>query len=319
MARALISIVTPCYNEEDTIRDCRGAIVRLFEEQLADYDHEHIFCDNASTDATVTLLREMAASDPRVKVILNARNFGPLRSNFNGVKAASGDAVLLFLPADLQDPPELLIEFIALWQQGYEIVYGIRASREEGFVMRKIRQLYYQILSRTAEFALPPNVGEFQLVDKKVVGILQSYNDQTPFLRSMTFSCGFRQIGIPYRWRARQAGISKNQLSHLIDQGLNGLISYTSMPMRLALGFGFGLAILSIVFALLNLGLYFTPLGQGVPRGTTLLISALFFFAGIQLFFLGFLGEYVVSIYNQVRKRPRVIERERLNFPDQTP
>ena len=316
MARKLISIVTPCYDEEESIRECRAAVKAIFADELKDYDHEHIFCDNASTDRTVEMLREMAAEDRSVKVILNARNFGPLRSNFNGVKAASGDAVLLFLPADLQDPPELISQFVALWEEGNEVVYGIRAGREEGFPMFQIRKLYYRILAGSSYLDMPPDVGDFQLVDRKVLAAIKSFNDMAPFLRTMTFECGFRRIGVSYTCRARQSGISKNRLHHLIDQGLSGLISFTSLPMRAALGIGLVIATLAIAFAIVNVILFFTPLGTGVPRGTTLLITALFFFAGVQLFFIGFLGEYVLAIYNQVRHRPLVIERERINFEE---
>ncbi len=164
-----ISVVTPCYNEQSCIRECYEQLRAIFAADLAGYDLEHIFCDNASTDGTVDVLREIASADPRVKVIVNARNFGPLRSTYNGVMAATGDAVLLFLPADLQDPPSLLPEFVKLWETGYEVVYGIRAQRNEPWLMRSLRTVYYRLLTQFSDLQVPPGVGDFQLVDRKVV------------------------------------------------------------------------------------------------------------------------------------------------------
>src|SRR5688572_3268918 len=157
-----ISIVTPCFNEEESVRECYETIKRVMDTELPGYAREHIFCDNASTDRTVEILREIAAADPSVKVIVNARNFGILRNNYNGVLAATGDAVVLFMPVDLQDPPELIPTFVKHWEAGAEIVYGIRARREEPFVMRNIRMAYYQLLSRISYVDYPPNVGDYQ-------------------------------------------------------------------------------------------------------------------------------------------------------------
>src|SRR3954471_19117007 len=162
--KSLISIVTPCWNEEDSIEDCYNAVRRIIEEQLPDYDHEHIFSDNCSSDATVPILKRLAAQDRRVKIIVNARNFGPLNSNFNALMAATGDAVVVFLPADLQDPPELIPQMVARWREGYEVVYGIRQKREEGFLLRSTRKVYYRLVSKFANITIPVDVGEFQLI-----------------------------------------------------------------------------------------------------------------------------------------------------------
>ncbi|HEY5505589.1 MAG TPA: glycosyltransferase family 2 protein, partial [Sedimentisphaerales bacterium] len=152
----VISIVTPCYNEELNIRDCYERVRKLFETELKDYCREHIFCDNASTDASLQILKEIAVSDPHVKIIVNARNFGPLKNSYNGVMAATGEAVLLLLPADMQDPPELIPKFVRLWAEGNEIVYGIRATREEGWLMKRTRGAYYRLLTRFSEVKVPP-------------------------------------------------------------------------------------------------------------------------------------------------------------------
>lgn len=309
-----ISIVTPCYNEELNVRECYAAIKALFDGELKDYRREHVFCDNASTDRTVEILREIAAADPDVKVILNARNFGPLRSNYNGVMAASGDAVLLFMPADLQDPPELVPRFVRLWEAGNEIVYGIRKIREEGAVMRGLRGLYYRLLTGLSELPLPPGVGDFQLVDRKVVEAMRHIEDAYPFMRMMTFECGFQSVGVPYKWVERRHGVSKNSLLRLIDQGMNGLVTFTLAPLRLTLFVGFVIASLSILYALVNLVLGLVYFRSLAPPGVMTIITAVFFFGGVQLFSIGVLAEYVLAIHGQVRRKPVVFERERINF-----
>ena len=211
--------VTPCYNEEANVRICRDAVRQIFQTELPGYDYEHIFCDNASQDGTVAILREMAGEDSRVKVILNSRNFGPFRSMFNGILSASGDAVLCFLPADLQDPVEMLPKMVRLWEQGHEIVYGIRAQREESLIMRTVRRTYYRLVSRLANINIPMNVGEFQLVDRCVIAALRQFDDYYPYIRGMIASCGFRNASVEYVWKRRAHGFSKNRLYDLIDQG----------------------------------------------------------------------------------------------------
>lgn len=310
-----ISITTPCFNEEANVRDCYDAVKALFDGPLSGYRREHVFADNCSADRTVEILREIAAADPAVKVIVNARNFGPLRSTYNAVLATSGDAILLFLPADMQDPPSLLPEFVKLWEQGYEIVYGIRATRSEGWVMRSIRRVYYRIISKFSYVAFPPDVGDFQLVDRKVLDAMRKTEDAYPFMRMMTFESGFRSVGVRYHWLARKKGFSKNSFFNLVDQGLNGIITFTTVPLRAALFLGTAISILSIVYAFITLLIALLSTGKLAEPGIPTLIVALFFFAGIQIFFMGLLGEYILAIYGQVRKKPMVIERERINFP----
>ncbi len=273
--RKLISVLTPCLNESTNVRDCHLAVRRLFETALADYDYEHIFCDNASTDDTVDILRGLAREDRRVKVIVNARNFGPFRSAFNGLLSAGGDAVVVFLAADLQDPPELIVDLVA---------------------------------------ALPPDVGEFKLIDRVIVEALRGFDDYYPYIRGMIASCGFRSTGIDYTWVARRKGFSKNRWYHLVDQGLNGIISFSNVPMRICLATGFLLSGASMAYALIQLLINLVYFRELAPAGTATLIVALFFFSGVQLLFLGIVGEYVMAIHSQVRRRPVVIERERVNF-----
>lgn len=308
-----ISIVTPCFNEEGGIRECYETVRDLFQRELPEYRREHIFCDNASTDGTVDILRELAADDPNIRVIVNSRNFGILNNTYNGVMSASGDATVLFLPADLQDPPDLIPEFVRLWEQGYEVVFGIRAQRQEGFFWRHARHIYYRIISRLSYVEYPSDVGDFQLIDRKVLEAMKSFEDAQPFMRMMTFECGFRSIGVPYTWRRRETGASKNYLRHLVDQGMLGLISFSTIPIRLCSLLGFLVAFVSLLYAfvIFGLGLFISDLAV---RGIPTIIVAIFFFAGVQLIFLGLVGEYILAIYNQVRNRPHVIERERINF-----
>lgn len=309
-----ISIVTPCYNEELNVRECHAAIRALFENELKGYRREHVFCDNASKDRTVEILREIAAEDNDVKVILNARNFGAMRSNYNGVMAATGDAVLLFMPADMQDPPELIPQFVKLWEDGAEVVYGIRKIREENATMRTLRRLYYRMLTSLSELSLPRGVGDFQLVDRKVIEAMRQIEDSYPFMRMMTFECGFKSVGVPYKWVERRRGVSTNGLRSLIDQGMNGLVTNTLAPLRLLLFSGFVIATLSLAYAFVNLVLgvmFYRTIAQ---PGIMTIITAVFFFGGVQLFSIGVLAEYVLAIYAQVRRKPVVFERERINF-----
>lgn len=316
--RKTISIVTPCLNEREAIAECYANVRKVFADRLPEYGREHIFCDNASTDGTVDVLKEIAARDPAVRVIVNSRNFGILNNTYNGVMNAGGDAVVLFLPADLQDPPELIPRFVRHWEAGYEVVFGIRAKREEGLLIRSARRVYYRLISRLSYVTYPPDVGDFQLVDRKVHAAMKRFDDAMPFMRMMTFECGFKSIGVPYTWRSRTKGRSKNRLSHLVDQGMLGIVSFSTVPIRLCTMTGLLLAGASLAYALFVFvqRLVVTDMAA---RGVPTLIVALFFFSGVQLIFLGLVGEYILAIYNQVRRRPYVIERERIGFPPEDP
>jgi len=308
-----ISVITPCFNEEDGIIECVEVVRKVFERDLPGYDLEHIFCDNCSTDNTVNILKELAATDKRIKIIVNSRNFGILKNTYNGVLNSTGDAVILFMPADLQDPPELIPEFVKQWEKGYEIVYGIRATREEGFFIRNIRHAYYRLLSKLTYVNYPPDAGDFQLIDRVVLEAMKNIDDAQPFMRIMTFDCGFRSYGISYTWRTRKHGLSRNGWINMFLQGLNGIISFSGAPLRLALISGMVLSSLSMIYAI-SVGILALTGMLSTIHGIPTVIVGLFFLGGVQLFFIGVLGEYILAIYNQVRRRPLVIERERINF-----
>jgi glycosyltransferase involved in cell wall biosynthesis len=312
--KKLLSVVTPCYNEEASIVHCYETVRDILANELPEYDYEHIIADNASTDMTLDLLRDIAGRDPRVKVIANARNFGPMRSHFNALLAASGDVVVVFIPADLQDPPELIPQFVRLWEHGHDVVYGIRAVREEGVAMRWLRSMFYRLVTLSNNFHIPPDVGDFQVIDKKVLQALRQFGDQYPYLRGMIFYCGFPSIGVPYTWKRRERGISNNRLSSLIDQGLNGWLTFSNFPLRLAMIAGVGMASLSGLYGLIILAKYLISSQPPAEPGITTIILALLMFSGIQLFILGLIGEYVGSINTHTRRHPRVVERERINF-----
>ncbi|MFD1106753.1 glycosyltransferase family 2 protein [Sphingobium olei] len=314
-----ISIVTPCFNEADNVEACRDAVAALFAPggPLESYAREHIFADNDSSDGTQDILRALAASDPSMKVILNARNYGPFRSNFNALRAATGDAVVVFLPADLQDPAEMIPEFVKLWESGVEVVAGARVNRQESLALRTCRAIFYRTVRSLSDIDIPLNVGEFQLLDRKVWDAVVSHDDHYPYIRGIIASVGFRRAIVPYTWAARRSGLSKNNLPRLVDQALNGIFSFTNAPMRLCTFAGVTMAALCMLYAIASVGLYIAR-PDLAPRGIMTLIVALFFLSGVQLAFMGILGEYVTSIHAQVRKRPLVVERERINMGPET-
>jgi glycosyltransferase involved in cell wall biosynthesis len=317
--RKRISIISPAYNEEDNVEACYEAVAELFAPggPLENYEREHIFADNASEDRTAEILRALAAADPCVKVILNSRNFGPFRSNFNALRYATGDAVVVFLPTDLQDPPELIPEMVKHWENGIEVVAGSRANREETFVLRTFRRIFYRLSNSLSNFEIPENVGEFQLIDRKVWEVVVSHTDHYPYIRGIIASTGFKRLILPYTWKARKRGISKNNALALIDQALNGIFSFTTVPLRLCSFAGFGIAFFAFLYAMFTIiATLIDP--QTAPAGTLTMITAIFFFAGVQLASIGLLGEYVTAIHAQVRRGPMVVEREKINIPDET-
>lgn len=316
----LISVITPCFNEENNVKACRDEVRKVFKEQLPECDYEHIFADNASQDKTVEKLLAMAQDDKRVKIIVNARNLGPFRNTFNALRSASGDAVVVQLPADLQDPPAIIAEFVRQWKAGYKVVYGVRRKRREQFWLRGARWLYYRLVSRMADIDIPLDAGEFQLIDRSVADRLSMVDDYYPYIRGLIAQCGQRAIGVDYEWQERRSGKSKNRFYDLIDQAFNGLVSTSNILMRLSIFVGFTLAAMSIVYALIQLVLNLIFFGIA-PDGIATLIVGLFFFGGVQLFFIGILGEYIAAIHSQVRQGPVMDDVLRVNFepPDDAP
>lgn len=308
-----LSIITPCFNEEQNIKDCYLRLLQTMEVQLPNYEYEHIFADNSSTDNTVEVLREIAKEDKRVKVIVNSRNVGPFRSMWNAMKSATGDAVIPLLPADLQDPPEVIPDFVKHWESGDMVIYGVRRNRQESYVLRFLRNSYYKLIKRFSSETIPMNAGEFLLADRKVIDSILSLEDHYPYIRGLIAQTGVRYAEVEYNWAKRLRGKSKNNLVALLDQAINGFVTTSRVPARISLILGFCLSAFGVIFA--GLTVIVSVLNDGsIPIGTPAIIVGVFFLGGIQLFFLGLIGEYVLSIHGQVRPTPPMFELERMNF-----
>ena len=308
-----ISIITPCYNEGANVEICAQELKRVMQEQLSGYEYEHIFADNASTDSTLIKLREIAAGDNRVKVISNSRNVGPFRNMWNAMKSATGDAVIPLLPADLQDPPSVIPALVKHWEAGFLVTYGVRANREESIIMRLARGLYYRIIKKFAAAVIPLNSGEFLLADKKVIDSILAVDDQYPYIRGLIAQTGVKSAAVPYTWVKRERGKSKNSFLSLIDQAINGFVSTSRVPARLALLGGFLLSFFGFAYAMFTVIMVLFSDGS-VPVGIPTIIVGIFLMGGVQLLFLGLIGEYILSIHGQVRRTPPMFEVERINF-----
>jgi len=307
----LISIVTPCYNEEENVEKLHELITRVFEG-LPEYEFEHIFIDNASLDRTEVVLKKMAEKHKNVKVILNSRNFGQVRSPYHAMMQAKGDAVILVV-ADLQDPPGLIAEFIKKWEEGYKIVVGVKTKSKENRLMFLVRKLFYNIISKISETELIKNFTGFGLYDKSIIAILRQLKEPLPYFRGIIPEVGFKRIEIEYTQPKREKGKTSNNFFSLYDIAMLGFVNYSKMPLRLASFIGFGIAFLSILIAAIYF-VYKLIDWNGFQLGMAPLVIGIFFFSGIQLFFLGIIGEYIGAIFTQVKERPLVIEKERINF-----
>ena len=312
--KKLISIVSPCYNEEENVRSLYDAVKSVMS-RLPSYDYELIFIDNRSIDGTAQELRKLAAEDSHVKVIFNARNFGHIRSPVHGMLQAHGDATVL-LASDLQDPPELIIDFVREWENGYRVVLGIKEDSEESRAMFAVRKLYYYLLSRFSEIQLVKNYTGLGLYDRKFMDILRELKDPYPYMRGLISEIGFEYAKIPFKQPSRKRGITKNNFYTLYDMAMLGFTSHSKVPLRLATMGGFALSLFSFLigFAYLVAKLLFW---YRFPAGTAPILIGVFVFSSVQIFFIGLLGEYVLAIHTQVLGRPQVIERERLGFDKQ--
>ncbi|MGI8772542.1 MAG: glycosyltransferase family 2 protein [Acidobacteriaceae bacterium] len=312
MTKKRISIVTPCYNEEANIAEVFRRMRAVMDAQDT-YDYEHIFIDNSSHDGTVEILRELAASDPRVKVIVNARNFGHLRSPMHAFLHAEGDAVG-FLFADLQDPPELFVEMIQKWEAGFPIVAAIKTSSDESGAMYGIRSFYYALVGRLTDVRVLPHFTGFGLYDRSVVTTLrEKFPDPYPYFRGMIADTGLPHAEVYYNQKRRMRGITKNNFYTLYDLAMLGITNLSKVPLRLVTLCGFISAALSLILGAFYL-LYKIIFWDRFSLGLAPLILGLFFLGSVQLLCLGIIGEYVGSVHTFVQKRPLVVEKERINF-----
>jgi glycosyltransferase involved in cell wall biosynthesis len=310
-SKQLLSVVVPCYNEEEVLHETHRRLVDVLA-RLEDLDFEVVYVDDGSRDQTPSILRQLQAEDDRVRVLRFSRNFGHQLAVTAGVDHASGDAVVL-IDADLQDPPEVILEMVAQWREGYHVAYGVRTDRPGESVFKLwTAKAFYRLMNRMSDTEIPLDTGDFRLMDRRVVGALGSMPERDRFVRGMVSWVGFRQIAVPYQRAPRLAGESKYPLYKMLRFALDGIASFSVAPLRLATWMGFtvsGLALLGIVYALaLRL---FTS--NWITGWTAIFISVLFL-GGIQLISLGIIGEYVGRIYGEVKRRPLYLVNERLGF-----
>jgi glycosyltransferase involved in cell wall biosynthesis len=308
----LLTILTPCFNEEGNVREVYQQ-VRAVMETLPAYDYEHLFIDNASKDGTVRILRELAAADRRVKVIINTRNFGHIRSPYYAFLQARGDAVMSCV-ADLQDPPQLIPQFVAKWEEGYKVVIGVKAESHESWLMARTRRFYYRLVARlSSDVELVHNYTGFGLYDREVVEQFRATDEQYPYFRGLVADFGYERAVVDYVQPARFQGRTSNDFFSLFDVAMLGITNHSKVPLRIATMAGFTISILSLLVALGYLVAKLVFWNE-LQLGLAPLLIGIYFFGAVQLFFIGMLGEYIGSIHTQVHKRPLVVEKERINF-----
>ena len=311
-----ISVLTTCYNEEDNIKDLYQSVKAQLEilASKKGYDYEHIFIDNASTDNTVSLLKEIAQNDKSVKLILNAKNAGWVRSFQYGITQAYGDAVI-YIEADLQTPPENILRFVEKWEEGYEIVAGVKNSSTESKLMFGIRRLFYKLLSSFSDIDLIQNYLGVGLYDQSFIERIRKINDPYPFFRGLVAEMGTNIVTIKYDQLARSKGKTHFNFYQMYDLAMLGFTSYSKLPLRLASFIGYICAFVSLIIAVVVF-VEKILFWDAFAVGTAGISVGLFFFASVQLIFLGLIGEYISAIFTQVRNRPLVIEKERINFDE---
>jgi polyisoprenyl-phosphate glycosyltransferase len=306
-----LSIVNPCFNEEENVRELYER-VRAVMTRLGHYRYEHIFIDNASRDNTVGVLKELAESDKNVKVIVNTRNFGHIRSPFHAIQQARGDAVIS-LCSDLQDPPELIEDMVRYWEGGVPVVIAVKKASDENGLMYWLRTKYYRLVNRVSHIETYEHFIGFGLYDRTVIDRIREFRDPYPYFRGMIAEIGLPHAEIPYKQPRRKRGVTKNNFYTLYDMAMLGITNLSKVPLRLVTFSGFvcsALCILVSSFYFLYKLLFWNTFSVGVAP----LIIGLFFFASLQMTFLGIIGEYIGAIHTFVQNRPLVFEKERVNF-----
>lgn len=307
-----ISIVIPCYNEEENIEELSREIKRIFADALTGYRYEMILIDNDSSDRTRELIRKLCKEDRDIKGILNAKNFGQFNSPYYAMLQSSGDATML-MAADFQDPVEMIPKFVAAWEEGYRIAIGIKKGSKENVLMYKLRSLYYKMIKKLSDIEQIEHFTGFGLYDKSFIQVLRDLNDPTPFLRGIVAELGFRRKEIPYEQPKRRAGKTSNNLYRLYDAAMLSVTSYTKFGLRLATFVGGISCMLSMAAAFVYLVLKLLY-WERFPAGMAPILIGMLFLGSVQIFFIGMIGEYVLTINQRVMKRPLVVEEERINF-----
>jgi glycosyltransferase involved in cell wall biosynthesis len=307
-----ISISSGCYNEEGNIREWYDSIIKVLK-QFPKYDYEIVIADNCSTDGTRDILREIASEDKNFKVILNSNNFGHIRSPYNAWLQTSGDATVI-LVSDLQEPPELIAEFIKKWEEGYDVVVGTRRKSRENIFMLSVRKFYYWLLSKFSESGhIIRNFTGFGLYDRKFMDALKRYRDPYPYFRGLVTEIGFKRTEVEFTQGKRKHGKTKNNFFTLYDMAMTGFVNHSRLPLRLATFLGFSLAGVSMLIAIGYL-IYKLFYWDTFKLGLAPLVVGMFFFTAVQLIFIGIVGEYVGAVYTQVKNKPLAIEDEKINF-----
>jgi polyisoprenyl-phosphate glycosyltransferase len=306
-----LSVITPCYNEEGNVQELHARVAAAMAG-IPDVTYEHIFIDNASPDRTVALLKEIAAQDARVKIIVNARNFGHIRSPMHAFLEAGGEAVISIV-ADLQDPPEMIPALIAKWREGFKVVVCTKRSSAEDPLMFWIRKFYYRLAERLSSIRTIQNFTGFGLYDRQFVEAVRRFGDPYPYFRGMVSEIGLPTCTIPYDQPVRRRGITKNNFYSLYDMAMLGITNLSKVPLRLVTGLGFITALGSLLSGLGYL-LYKLIFWRSFDVGIAPMVIGLFFLGAVQLVSIGIIGEYVGAIHTQVQKRPYVIEKERIGF-----
>jgi len=311
MSQKTISIVTGCFNEEENVMNLYNQ-VRQVMAGIGKYEYEHIFIDNSSKDRTVAILKEIAAQDKNVKVIVNARNFGHIRSPFHALLQARGDAIISIV-ADLQDPPQMIPDMVREWENGAYCVLGIKRTSEENSMMFWLRKQYYKLVERISSTETIQNFTGFGLYDRKVVEQVRSFDDPYPYFRGMIAEIGLPTVKLLYDQPARKFGVTHNNWYSLYDIGMLGIINNSKIPLRLASFAGFLGAsasfLIAMIYLILKLAFWST-----FSFGLAPMLIGVFFISSLQLVFLGVMGEYIGAIYTQVQHRPYVVELDRINF-----
>src|SRR3989344_7287699 len=305
-----ISIITGVYNEELIVEDAYRAIKNLLN-RFKSYQYEHIFLDNCSTDTTLAILKKIASRDKHVKILSYSKNFGPIKSGFTGIKHASGDGVVLY-EANMKDPVDLIYEFIKYWETGYELVYGVRKETADNFFLAFARRSFYRIVNLLSTEKLPLYFGGFALIDRRIIDAVKDIDDYKPYLRGLITTVGFKHKQIEYKRgsRPKGKGKSKSDLGYLIDFTLNAVVSYSIAPVRICIFVGLTIAIGSALWAILYIIIHVFFV-KDTLAGFSWSPFLIIFFSGVQLFFLGIIGEYVGAIHSQVRKKPFVVIKEK--------
>lgn len=313
MSRKLLSICIPVFNEEDNVPLILPAVDAALAPLADRYDVEYVFTDNCSTDRTFERLADLARQDGRVRVIRFSRNFGFQKSILSGYLNARGDCAIQ-LDADLQDPPALIPQLVDVWEKGAQVAYGIRRSRKEGFFVTGLRKLFYRTINLLAEHRMPVDSGDFRLIDRCIINVLARTPSSSPYLRGEIAKMGFQQVGVPYDREKRRHGRSKFPFRALMSLAIDGIISQSIVPLRLATYIGL---VMSLVTFLAIIGYVVTRVFFDVnwPPGFTTITVLILLSISLNALFLGIIGEYLARIYRQVSSHHTVIEEHRLGFP----